>query len=224
MNGRLIRSHSSVKLNHIDLGLVAEWGIDGANVRDIAKAAGQRTPGAVGYHFGTKEALVREIVVDGARIIDERRQKILDHIEAEGGPQSVRQILEVMVYPSLALFDDDEDDCYLRFTVVINMTHRELFTSAIGNQWNRGYQRCLSHLRRLMPPMPPSIKNQRLMFVGGYIAMMLALRQTALSDTTRSHSTWPSPETLRHIALTASAIIDAPHDEDYLNEPPLALP
>ncbi len=224
MNAPLIRSPSSEHIKHIALRLFAERGIDGVTVRDIAKAAGQKKHGAVGYHFGTKEALVREIVVDGARIIDERRQKILDHIEAEGGPQSVRQILEVMVYPSLALFDDDEDDCYLRFTVVINMTHRELFTSAIGNQWNRGYQRCLSHLRRLMPPMPPSIKNQRLMFVGGYIAMMLALRQTALSDTTRSHSTWPSPETLRHIALTASAIIDAPHDEDYLNEPPLALP
>ena len=49
-------------------------------------------------------------------------------------------------------------------------------------------------------------------------SMMLALRQTALSDTTRIHSTWPSPEVLRHIVLTATAIIEAPHDEAYLQE------
>lgn len=224
MNAPLVRSPSSEHIKSVALRLFAQRGIDGATVRDIAKAAGQKNHGAVGYHFGTKEALVREIVVDGARIIDERRQAILDRLEAEGGPNSIRQVVEIMIYPSLALFGEDEDDCYLRFMVVLNMTHRDLFTSAIGNQWNRGYQRCLSHLRRLMPAMPAAIKNQRLMFVGGYIAMMLALRQTALSDTTRSHSTWPSPETLRHIALTASAIIETPHDENYLNEPPIALP
>lgn len=211
-----IRPTSSEHIKHVALRLFAEHGIDGVTVRDIAKAAGQRNHGAVGYHFGTKDALVREIIIDGARIIDERRQRKLDELEAAGDPVTVRQILEVMVYPSLQLSGDDEDDCYLRFTVVLNMTHRELFTSAIGNQWNRGYQRCLSHLRRLMPAMPAAIKNQRMIFVGGYIAMVLALRQTALSDTTRTHSTWPSSETLRHIVLTASAIIEAPHDESYL--------
>jgi len=102
----------------------------------------------------------------------------------------------------------------MRFTVMLNMTHRDLFVSAVDNLWNRGYQRCLSHLRRLMPPMSAAKKNQRLMFLGSYIAMMLAMRQTALSDTTRAHSTWPSEATLRHLAHTASAIIEAPEEDD----------
>jgi AcrR family transcriptional regulator len=206
------RSESSDTIKSIALRLFAERGVDGVTVREIATAAGQKNHGAVGYYFGSKEALVREIIVDGARIIDERRNRRLDALEAAGGPQSVREVVDTIIYPSLEPFGDADNDCYLRFTVMLNMTHRDLFVSAIGNQWNRGYQRCLSHLRRLMPSMPTQLKNQRLMFLGGYIAMMLALRQTALSDTTRAHSTWPSDATLRHLAHTATAIIEAPDE------------
>lgn len=206
------RSESSDMIKAIALKLFAERGVDGVTVREIATAAGQKNHGAVGYYFGSKEALVREIIIDGAKIIDERRNRRLDAIEAAGGPKTVREVVDTIIYPSIEPFGDDQDDCYLRFTVMLNMTHRDLFLDAIGNKWNRGYQRCLAHLRRLMPPIPTPLKNQRLMFLGGYIAMMLALRQTALSDTTRAHSTWPSDATLRHLAHTATAIIETPEE------------
>ena len=213
-NNVAARSESSEVIKSIALRLFAERGVDGVTVREIAATAGQKNHGAVGYYFGTKEALVREIVADGARIIDERRNTLLDRIDADGGPRSVREIVDVIIFPSLEPFNDNGDDCYMRFTVMLNMTHRDLFVSAVDNLWNRGYQRCLSHLRRLMPPMSAAKKNQRLMFLGSYIAMMLAMRQTALSDTTRAHSTWPSEATLRHLAHTASAIIEAPEEDD----------
>lgn len=205
-----LRSESSDAIKSIALQMFAERGVDGVSVREIATAAGQKNHGAVGYHFGSKEALLREIVADGAKIIDDRRNARLDALEAAGGPSTVSEIIDAIIYPSLNPFDDAENDTYMRMTVILNMTHRDIFVSAIGNKWNRGYQRCLSHLRRLMPPMPAAMKNQRLLFVGSYIAMILALRQTALSDTTRAHSTWPSDETLQHLAHTAAAIIQAP--------------
>jgi AcrR family transcriptional regulator len=209
-----LRTESFDVLKATALRLFAQHGVDGVTVREIATAAGQKNHGAVGYYFGTKEALVREIVADGARIIDERRNALLDELEAAGGPHNAREVIDAIIYPSLEPFDDGPRDCYLRFTVNLNMTHPDLFVSAIGNQWNRGYQRCLSHLRRLMPAMPTALKNQRLVFVGSYIAMILALRQTALSDTTRAHSTWPSAATLRHLAHTASAMIEAPAEDE----------
>lgn len=208
------RLDSSQHIKLVALRLFAEHGIDGVTIREIAKAAGQKNHAAVGYHFGTKEALVKEIIVDGAKIIDQRRQAMLDNIKENGGPNNVRQIVDALIYPCLAPFDDVETDYYMRFTVILNMTHRKLFIDSIGTKWNQSYQECLTHLRRLMPDLPNSTKNQRLMFLGGYIAMMLALRQTALSDTSREHSTWPSEVTLRHIAHTASAIIEAPENDD----------
>lgn len=213
-----LRSESSNTIKTIALKLFAERGVDGVTVREIATAAGQKNHGAVGYYFGSKEALVREIVADGAKVIDDRRNMRLDALEAAGGPRTVREVVDTIIYPSLEPFGNGADDCYLRFTVMLNMTHRDLFVNAIGSQWNRGYQRCLSHLRRLMPPMSTAMKNQRLMFLGSYIAMMLALRQTALSDTTRAHSTWPSDATLRHLAHTATAIIEAPDQESEVAE------
>lgn len=213
------RTEPSETIKVVALRLFAERGVDGVTVREIATAAGQKNHGAVGYYFGTKETLVREIVSDGARIIDDRRNAMLDEIEAAGGPRGVRDVVNAIIYPSLALSGDDAHDYYLRFTVLLNMTHRDLFVSAIGEEWNRGYQRCLTHLRRLMPAMSPTMKNQRLMFLGSYIAMMLAMRQTALSDTSRTHSTWPSNETLRHLAHTAAAIIEAPDQEIEAPEP-----
>lgn len=216
-----LRSVSSEAIKTIAIRLFAERGVDGVTVREIATAAGQKNHGAVGYYFGTKEALVREIVADGAKIIDDRRNNLLDEIEKRGGPHSVREVVDAIIYPSLEPFGDAERDCYLRFTVMLNMTHRNLFTSAVGNQWNKGYQRCLAHLRRLMAPMPAVTKNQRLLFLGSYIAMILALRQTALSDTTRAHSIWPSAETLRHLAHTATAMIEAAPEPEP-DSPPFA--
>ena len=201
-------------LKRAAIRLFAERGIDGVTVRQICQAAGQRNHGAVGYHFGTKEALVRELVADGAKIIDERRNALLDRLEAAGGPASVREVMDVIIFPALDLDGAGHDDCYLRFTHILNMTHRELFLDAVGKRWNRGYQRCLEHLRRLMPEMAPAMANQRLGFVGSYVAQVLALRQATLADTRRRHATWPAERTLRHLAVTAAALIMAPPGED----------
>jgi AcrR family transcriptional regulator len=52
--------------------LFAHRGLDGVSVRDIVLAAGQRNSGSLHYYFGTKENLARELVADGAKLIDSR--------------------------------------------------------------------------------------------------------------------------------------------------------
>lgn len=199
-------------LKRAAIRLFALRGVDGVTVREIARAAGQRNHGAVGYHFGTKQALVRELVADGAKIIDDRRNARLDALEAAGGPATVRDVIDVIIFPALDVAGSGAEDCYLRFTGILNMTHRDLFDGAVGDRWNRGYQRCLAHLRRLMPEMPAAQANQRLVFVGAYVAQVLALRQATLADTSRPHATWSAQRTLHHLAATATALVTAPAD------------
>lgn len=197
------------RLKQVACRLFAERGVDGVTVREIAEAAGQKNHAAVGYHFGSKEALIRELVLDGAVLIDERRNAALDRLEAAGGPGSVREVVEVLIATSIGLEGSGLEESYNRFVVMLAMTHREVFMDALGGRWNSGYQRCLDHLRRLMPDMPAAMKNERFVFLGAYLGSVLAGREAALADQSREHSMWNSHETLTHFAATMTAMVEA---------------
>ncbi len=62
--------------------LFARHGVDAVTVQQIVEAAGQRNNAALHYHFGSKEELIRQMVVDGAAVLDERRQGMLRELEA----------------------------------------------------------------------------------------------------------------------------------------------
>ncbi len=194
--------------------LFAERGVDGVSVREIVDASGQKNHGSLNYYFGTKEGLVRELVADGARLIDDRRNTHLDRLENAGGPHSVREVVEALVYPSIGLAQElgEETDTYLRFIMLLSMSNRALFLEALEGRWNSGYLRCLEHLRQLMPAMPQERKNQRFVFLGAYLNSVLSAREHALADKSREHPTWTSPETLEHLVHTATVMLEAPSE------------
>ena len=191
--------------------LFAISGIDGVSVREIVDAAQQKNHGSLTYYFGTKEALVRELVADGAKLIDVRRNAFLDRLEETGGPNNVRDVVEALVYPSIGLGkSEDEEDTYLRFIAMLALNHRTLFMDALEKRWNSGYLRALEHLRRLMPDMPATAKNQRFVFMGGYLSSVLSMREAALTDRTRTHSMWSSDDTLPHLVQSLTVMLEAP--------------
>ena len=190
--------------------LFAQRGIDGVTVREIAEAAGQKNHAAVGYYYGSKEALVREIIRDGASMIEERRARWLAKLEADGGPHSVRDVVDVLVYPSIGLDGEGREESYARFFLMMAQNHRALYLDTLAGRWNTSYQRCLDHLRRLMPDMDPALKNQRFVFLGGYLGSVLAIRETGLTHAAHGHHTWGSEMALLHFAETVTALLNAP--------------
>lgn len=204
------RSDAAEHLKAVALRLFAEKGIDGVTVRQIAEAAGQKNHAVVGYYFGSKDALVRELIVDGARAIDIRRNKWLDTCEAGGGPRNVAEIIEGMIETSLDPEAAQGDESFNRFFTLLGLSHRAFFMEALEGRWNTGYQRCLDHLRRLMPDMPIAMKNERFVFLGATLGAILASRESELADKSRPHRMWQSGATLKHAAKVIAAMIQAP--------------
>lgn len=200
-----------VKLKQAARRLIAEHGVSNVSVRQIGQAAGQKNRGVVAYYFGTKDNLISEILIDGASRIEAQRRAYLDALEAEGGPSTLIEAVEAIVMPSAEFSEDEVQGRYFnRFLLQLSFNNSELIDRTLEDGWNVGYQRCLSHLRRLMPDKTRAEQNRRFLFLGSYLSGLLAQREAMLADPARAHPTWRSKETLRDIIQTAAAILEAP--------------
>lgn len=212
---------SRTRVKIVATRLFAERGLREVTLREIAAAAGQRNLGVVSYYFGAKEKLVAEILIDGAKLIEARRIALLDRTEASGGPATVREAVEALVLPSVEFSDHDGEAAayFSRFLLQVSLGAPGFIDETLRGRWNTGYQRCLDHLRRLMPDMPAAIKNQRFVFLGAYLGSLLAQREAMMADDSRPHETWRSAQTVAEIVGTAAALLTASTDQAPIRTP-----
>lgn len=187
--------------------LFARYGVEGVTVQQIVAAAGQRNNAALHYHFGSKEELIRQLVVDGAAVLEERRQGMLQDIEARGGPASIREIMSVLVTPVVELADDPRWRGYIRFTSNLQTTDREALRAALNGKWNAGYVACFDHLKRMIP-LPAELVEQRLTLFAIYANAVLSAREQALEKLrSKSNRLWDKQYTIENILDTLEATL-----------------
>jgi AcrR family transcriptional regulator len=89
--------------------LFTEQGFEATTLREITGAAGVNLA-AVNYHFGSKEALIREVFSRRLTWLNQQRLKELDRLEAEAGgaPLKPSRILEVFFGAALKMAADTE--------------------------------------------------------------------------------------------------------------------
>src|SRR6201987_3551541 len=193
--------------------LVARHGIDAVTVQQIVDAAGQRNNAALHYHFGSKEELIRQMVVDGAAVLDERRRGMLEEIEARGGPRSIREVLLVLVMPVIELGEDERWRGYIRFTSNLQASDPNALRAALNNRWNTGYVACFNHLKTMLP-LPAAVIEQGLSIFSIYANSILSAHEAALETrNTKSSRLWGQRFTIENILDTLEATITCPMSE-----------
>lgn len=171
------------KLKNHARRLFSERGIENVAVRDILEVAGQRNIGAIGYYFGSKESLVREIMIEGAILIDQRRNALLDELESvKGTGITVRDIVWVIVHSAIDLKNDEHGNTYVRlFANALRFKDKHpLFLELTGRTIDPGFWRCVAHLRRLLPEHSCTVLGERIYFSMLTLGATLSLRESAL--------------------------------------------
>lgn len=196
--------------------LFARHGVDAVTVQQIVDAAGQRNNAALYYHFRTKEELIRQMVVDGAAVLDARRREMLDEMAKRGGPASIREVMLVLFMPVIELGEDERWRGYIRFTSHLQASDPRALRDALNNRWNAGYVECVNYLKRMLPG-PAAIVEQRLSMLAIYSNAVLSAHEAALETrNTRSSRLWSQPFTIENILDMLEAAITCPPSQATL--------
>jgi len=204
---------TKLKLKAAAQQLFAERGVDGVSVRDIVAAAGLRNSASLNYYFGGKEALVRELIIEGARSTDEARNRALDNMEAAGGPASLADVIRLLLDTNIGVNPDIDGATlgYMRFITVLQMNNRELFMEALEKRWNSAYLRCQDHVRRFLSDLPKDVLNHRLVFMSLFINMALSSREHALENADRAGKLWAQTGSLEQMTDCIVGLLTAAH-------------
>ncbi|HEY0188511.1 MAG TPA: TetR/AcrR family transcriptional regulator [Cellulomonas sp.] len=158
--------------------LFAEHGVTAVSNRQIGEHAGQGNNTAVGYHFGTKEGLLRAIVRRHQDQIEHRR---VEATAAVTGATDARTWLDVFVRPSAAhLAALPQPSWYARFSAQL-FADPHLRQLLEEESWRATtLHRVLEEIDRTSPQMPPAVRTERhelmrLLLVHGFASRERAL-------------------------------------------------
>ncbi|MFT7025977.1 MAG: AcrR family transcriptional regulator [Paracoccaceae bacterium] len=196
------------RIKRAALTAFAQKGLDGASVRDILQLAGQKNAGSINYYFSSREALIDELIRDVAMLLDASHARRIDALEASGGPRTLREVAVILIDVG-GLDGRAADDRSLRFLNMVLVNHRQRLFDAVRGV-DGGTRRCLAHMRRLAPPMPPEILQQRLKLAMIYIIAAASTLEAARDDMASWASLWGDALGRETLADTVVGIMSQP--------------
>lgn len=156
--------------------LFAERGFAGTSLRSVTKEAGVNLA-AIHYHFGAKEALLREVFARRATPMNQERLRRLDELEkaARGHALTLESILDAFLRPVMYLQRDlaAESDVWGRLIGRVYSEPVDLVEAVLKDQFTEVSQRFMEAFQRALPSMPPAEIHQRMQFVIGVLTHSL---------------------------------------------------
>ncbi len=181
--------------------LMDEQGIDNVSLNEINRASGNRNRSAVTYHFGSRDAVVRELIGRTTDIINAERNALLDHLETTGAPMTPRTVLEVLVGPFARQLRTEQGRRHLRLCGQL-INHPRFIADPREIMWaNTSVQRCARHLAPALAHLPPDIATERASQIAGFLVR-------ACADQARLLDTDPPPRPVFGIEAFTANLVD----------------
>jgi AcrR family transcriptional regulator len=129
--------------------LIAENGVEAVSVRAVTQAAGVSVS-AANYHFGSKDALVRETLWRVLKPMNELRLANLDELES-AGVSDVEALLDAFLRPAFELRASGAPTVYRRFAAQLHSGSPEFEGRMKLELLNPSFQRYVDALARALP-------------------------------------------------------------------------
>ncbi|GAA0919212.1 TetR/AcrR family transcriptional regulator [Nonomuraea longicatena] len=155
--------------------LFGEKGIAATSMRALTEAA-EANIASVNYHFGSKEGLLRAVIDQTMRAVNDERRRRLDDLESAAGPPSVAELVRAFVEPAadLTAHDGPDGSDTARFIGRLigepDPRVREIFAEQVGPVEGR----YLAALGRALP----ALGDERVRFAFTCMVGLLGLHQT----------------------------------------------
>jgi AcrR family transcriptional regulator len=156
--------------------LFIEYGFDAMSLRQITMEAGANLA-AVNYHFGTKEALVHELLSSRLDRLNEERLQLLSDCEqrSEGRPLDVSLVLSVLFVPGLRLTRNNVGGpTFMRLLGRVYSDPSPFIRDYLVDHYKPIYGRFFEAFARALPQVPRHELGMRLQFSLKALSGMLA--------------------------------------------------
>lgn len=170
---------TQLKLLDAAEALFALKGIADAQTREITERAGQRNASALHYHFGSREGLLRAVMMRRAVEIASAMYEILDPMRSASRP-TVANVVRGLVLPLGNLLEHEGGRCYLlaleqcmvQWQSVLHAEQDSKVFNAELLLWQR--------FRQCLPWLPEHTLKWRLNFIRHALSGALAARARGL--------------------------------------------
>ena len=161
--------------------LMDERGVDQVSLNEINRASGNRNRSAVTYHFGSRDAIVRELVARSMATVNADRNALLDERERLGGAVGLREGIELVVGPLSRCLATVEGRRYLRLLGQLVNHPRFVADSTQTLFVNESIMRCLPFISPSLEQLPERVRGERVSQLAGFLIRATA-EQARLLD------------------------------------------
>ena len=178
--------------------LFAEQGFETVSLRHITAAADVNVA-AVNYHFGSKEALIDEVIARRIQPINQLRLQLLDaRIEEDPSPLKPAEIVDCFVTPVIDTVRESahSERLYSRLMSRCLAESTDRFPEVLIKQFTEVIARFVKEMSRTMPKVSPEVHQLRILFMAGAMSHAL-FHFDKLATATGSTAPPPDMDTLK---------------------------